>query len=81
MITHDLDLLWQVTDRVAVLAEGRVQGVGSMAELARMEHPAIRPFFEGPRARSAQPHMRKPASPAVEAPRPEPLKEPSSKPK
>lgn len=81
MITHDLDLLWQVTDRVAVLAEGRVQGVGSMAELARMDHPAIRPFFEGPRARSAQPHNQKPEHQAVDAPRPEPFEEPSSKPK
>jgi phospholipid/cholesterol/gamma-HCH transport system ATP-binding protein len=54
MITHDLDLLWQTTDRVAVLADGRVQGVGSMAELSRLEHPAIRPFFEGPRARATQ---------------------------
>jgi phospholipid/cholesterol/gamma-HCH transport system ATP-binding protein len=34
MISHDLDLLWQVADRVAVLADGKVQGVGSMAELA-----------------------------------------------
>lgn len=54
MITHDLDLLWQVADRIAVLAEGTVQGIGSMAELARMATPAIRPFFEGPRARAAQ---------------------------
>ena len=54
MITHDLDLLWQVADRVAVLADGRVQGIGSMAELARMDNPAIRPFFDGPRARAAQ---------------------------
>ncbi len=54
MITHDLDLLWQVADRVAVLAEGKVQGVGSMAELSQMAHPAIRPFFEGPRGRAAQ---------------------------
>jgi phospholipid/cholesterol/gamma-HCH transport system ATP-binding protein len=54
MITHDLDLLWQVADRVAVLAEGKVQGVGSMAELARMDEPAIRQFFDGPRGRAAQ---------------------------
>ena len=53
MITHDLDLLWQVADRVAVLAEGKVQGVGTMQELARMDHPAIRKFFEGPRATAA----------------------------
>ena len=54
MITHDLDLLWQVADRVAVLADGKVQGIGSMAELAQMDHPAIRPFFAGPRSRTAQ---------------------------
>jgi len=54
MITHDLDLLWQVADRVAVLAEGKVQAIGSMSELARMDHPAVRKFFEGPRGRAAQ---------------------------
>ena len=54
MITHDLDLLWQVADRVAVLADGKVQGIGSMAELALMDNPAIQPFFNGPRARTAQ---------------------------
>ena len=54
MITHDLDLLWQLADRVAVLAEGKVQGVGSMSELAHMDHPAIRQFFDGPRGRAAQ---------------------------
>jgi phospholipid/cholesterol/gamma-HCH transport system ATP-binding protein len=54
MITHDLDLLWQVADRVAVLGGGKVQGVGSMAELSQMNHPAIRPFFTGSRARGAE---------------------------
>jgi len=54
MITHDLDLLWQVADRVAVLAEGRVQATGSMSELAQVDHPAVRKFFEGPRGRAAQ---------------------------
>lgn len=54
MITHDLDLLWQVADRVAVLGDGKVQGIGSMAELAGMDNPLIRPFFDGPRARAPQ---------------------------
>ena len=54
MITHDLDLLWQVADRVAVLADGRVQGVGSMAELSGNDQPSIRQFFDGPRGRAAQ---------------------------
>lgn len=53
MITHDLDLLWQVADRVAVLADGKVQAVGSMAELSESELPAVRTYFEGPRARAA----------------------------
>jgi ABC-type transporter Mla maintaining outer membrane lipid asymmetry ATPase subunit MlaF len=54
MITHDLDLLWRVADRVAVLADGKVQGIGSMAQLARLDEPAVRSFFDGPRARAAQ---------------------------
>jgi phospholipid/cholesterol/gamma-HCH transport system ATP-binding protein len=53
MITHDLDLLWHVTDRVAVLAEGRVQGVGSMQELSVMKLPGVHRFFTGLRAGNA----------------------------
>jgi phospholipid/cholesterol/gamma-HCH transport system ATP-binding protein len=53
MITHDLDLLWAVADRVAVLADGKVQGTGSMRELAAMTVPAVRQFFDGPRGRAA----------------------------
>jgi phospholipid/cholesterol/gamma-HCH transport system ATP-binding protein len=75
MITHDLDLLWQVADRVAVLAEGRVQGIGSMSELSRMDHPAIRRFFDGPRGRAAQ-EQEKPRAGA-----PGKFERPSSKPK
>jgi len=54
MITHDLDLLWQVADRVAVLADGKVQETGSMQQLSQIQNPLIRPFFDGPRARGAQ---------------------------
>ena len=53
MITHDLDLLWQVADRVAVLADGKAQAIGTMAELAHMDKPAVRQFFDGPRGRAA----------------------------
>ena len=53
-ITHDLDLLWQVADRVAVLADGTVQGIGSMRELSESPNPAVRQFFDGARGRSAQ---------------------------
>ena len=54
MITHDLDLLWQVADRVAVLADGQVQLIGSMSELSKSDNPAIKKFFDGPRGRAAQ---------------------------
>ena len=54
MITHDLDTLWQIADRVAVLGDGIVQAVGSMPELAAMDKPLIKQFFDGPRARGAQ---------------------------
>ena len=55
MITHDLDLLWQVADRVAVLGESHVQAVGSMDELSRIDLPLVRQFFEGARGRAAHP--------------------------
>lgn len=54
MVTHDLDLLWRVADRVAVLGEGRVLGVGTMEELSQLSHPVIREYFYGPRGRAAQ---------------------------
>lgn len=54
MVTHDLDLLWRVADRVAVLDEGHILGIGSMDELSRMEHPVIREYFYGPRGRAVR---------------------------
>jgi phospholipid/cholesterol/gamma-HCH transport system ATP-binding protein len=54
LITHDLDLLWQVCDRVAVLGEGRVLATGSMQELSLLDHPIIRGYFDDPRARKAR---------------------------
>lgn len=54
IVTHDLDLLWQVADRVAVLGAGRVQAVGAMAELAELDNAAVRPYFAGARGRSAR---------------------------
>ena len=53
MVTHDLDSLWRITSRVAVLGNGRVLGVGTMQELPRSEDPVIREYFQGPRGRAA----------------------------
>ncbi len=54
MVTHDLDLLWQVADRVAFLGDGHVLGVGGMTELSESDHPLIREYFYGPRGRAAR---------------------------
>lgn len=53
VVTHDLDSLWRVADRVAVLGDGVVVGVGSMKELSKHENPHIRSYFEGDRGRAA----------------------------
>ena len=53
MITHDLDTLWQVADRVAVLADGKVQAVDSMLALSKSDNLAVKAFFDGPRSRAA----------------------------
>jgi phospholipid/cholesterol/gamma-HCH transport system ATP-binding protein len=54
LITHDLDLMWQVCDRVAVIGEHRVLAIGSMQELSQHAHPIVRGYFDDPRARNAR---------------------------
>lgn len=53
MITHDLDTLYAITDRVAVLADRRVVATAPVRELERSDHPWIREYFLGPRGRTA----------------------------
>ena len=50
IVTHDLDLLWQVSDRVAVLGEGRVLTIGPMSELKANPHPIVQSYFVDARA-------------------------------
>ncbi|MDO9472200.1 MAG: ATP-binding cassette domain-containing protein [Caulobacter sp.] len=54
MITHDLDSLYTITDRVAVIADKKVTAVAPVEELELSEHPWIRDYFMGPRGRAAQ---------------------------
>lgn len=54
MVTHDLDSLWRIADRVAVLGNGTVLGIGTMQELSRSEDPLIHEYFHGPRGRAAE---------------------------
>ena len=53
LITHDLDTLYAICDRVAVLADKQVVAVGTIPELLELEHPWIQEYFGGPRARAA----------------------------
>ncbi|MBA3527622.1 MAG: ABC transporter ATP-binding protein [Pseudomonadota bacterium] len=53
LITHDLDTLYAICDRVAVIAEKRVIAVGTIPELLATDHPWIQEYFNGPRGRSA----------------------------
>ena len=54
LITHDLDTLYEICDRVAVLADRKVIGVGTIPELLESDHPWIDEYFNGPRGRAAQ---------------------------
>ena len=54
MVTHDLDSLYRVCDRVAVIADRRVAAIGTVAELERSDHPWIRTYFHGERAARAK---------------------------
>jgi phospholipid/cholesterol/gamma-HCH transport system ATP-binding protein len=53
MITHDLDTLHAITDRVAVLADKKVVATAPVAELEKSDHPWIKSYFNGPRGRAA----------------------------
>jgi len=51
MVTHDLDSLHTVCDRIAVLAEGRVITAGPIPTLLASEHPWVKSYFRGKRSR------------------------------
>jgi phospholipid/cholesterol/gamma-HCH transport system ATP-binding protein len=53
MITHDLDSLYAITDRVAVLADQKIVAIAPVRELEHSDHPWIREYFMGPRGRAA----------------------------
>jgi ABC-type transporter Mla maintaining outer membrane lipid asymmetry ATPase subunit MlaF len=46
VVTHDLDLMYKVADRVVFLFEGGVIYFGPVSELSKSEHPHIREFLE-----------------------------------
>jgi len=54
MVTHDLDTLFAMSTKVAVLAEKRVIAYGAPQEVVDIDHPFIRHFFLSNRGRRAQ---------------------------
>jgi phospholipid/cholesterol/gamma-HCH transport system ATP-binding protein len=51
MITHDLDSLHTIANRVAVLADGKVVALGPVAAMGASGHPWVKTYFGGKRAR------------------------------
>lgn len=54
LITHDLDTLYAICDRVAVLADRTMVACAPIAEIERFEHPWVQEYFHGPRGRAAR---------------------------
>jgi phospholipid/cholesterol/gamma-HCH transport system ATP-binding protein len=52
MVTHDLDSLYTICDRIAVLAAGKVVAEGPMSVMLASEHPWVKSYFRGKRSRA-----------------------------
>ena len=72
MVTHDLDTLFALSTRVAVLADKKVIVTGPPHEVAHFKHPFIEHFFLGERGQRAM----APVQPVEPAAAPTPAKEP-----
>jgi phospholipid/cholesterol/gamma-HCH transport system ATP-binding protein len=51
MVTHDLESLKAVSDRIAVLAEGKIVALGTIDDMLKSQHPWVQSYFRGRRAR------------------------------
>ena len=54
LITHDLDTLYTICDRVAVLADRKVVAVAPVQELEQLDHAWVQEYFNGPRGRAVR---------------------------
>jgi phospholipid/cholesterol/gamma-HCH transport system ATP-binding protein len=54
LITHDLDTLYAICDRVAVIADRKIVAVDTLAKLQEFDHPWVQEYFNGPRGRAAR---------------------------
>ena len=53
MVTHDLDSLYTVCDRIAALGDGHIITAGPIETMLASDHPWVRSYFHGKRARAA----------------------------
>ncbi|MGB5445788.1 MAG: ATP-binding cassette domain-containing protein [Psychromonas sp.] len=56
MVTHDLDSIWTIVDRFAVLANKKVIAEGTLKEVIQLPDPVIQQFFRGERGRLRSGH-------------------------
>jgi len=56
MVTHDLDTLFDLTDRVAVLADQHIIACDTLASVRELDHKFVQNFFGGDRGRRALEH-------------------------
>ncbi len=49
VVTHELELCFDISDRVALLKEGRIVAQGSASEMQNSDHPDVRAFLDGAR--------------------------------
>ena len=54
LITHDLDTLYTICDRVAVIADRKVLVNAPLSDVEKYDHPWVQEYFHGPRGRAAQ---------------------------
>jgi phospholipid/cholesterol/gamma-HCH transport system ATP-binding protein len=55
MVTHDLDSLYSACDRIAALADKRIIASGPLATMLASDHPWLKAYFRGERARARLP--------------------------
>ena len=54
MVTHDLDSLYAICDRIAALADRKVIAVGTIEDMLKADHPWLAAYFRGTRGRRQQ---------------------------
>lgn len=54
MVTHDLDSLYTACDRIAALADGKIIAQGPIQDMLKSDHPWLKAYFHGKRARSRE---------------------------